>query len=218
MVVAQDNWLFTQHIDKSVDPARDNYPIEIHVTLKYSLENCRDRFFCKQMFKVYRYITNTQTLPSTIGTGFMNTSNYDLVETLTPKENTITYTSVVTFVLQPGETGFYLALRDEGTCVGVSRILVQRFNCAPFQTGLILYPDSPAPVRGSAPAQVSVLCVSNGAVSNSPTVTCSSDGTWGGVGTPTCGCTPGYEIDLSSRERCDSKWIHAFSCCILSFP
>ena len=201
----QDNWLFTQHIRKDVDPALDNYSIQIIVKITNRLLSCLDRFGCNEQFRVYRYLTNTATDSSITGSGFMNTDNYERLETIKPPNSTTTFLNTVTFVMQPGETGFYLALRDQGTCVEISRILVQRFNCAPFQDGLVVYPDSPAPVTGSAP--VAVSCVSNGAVSSqSPNALCSSTGQWVSQ-TPTCGCSPGYEINLNSRDRCDSEFI-----------
>ena len=203
--VDQDNWLFTQHISKDVDPKLDNYTIEIRINITNRLSSCRDRFGCNERFKVYRYMTNSPTSRSISSTGFMNTDNYERIKTIKPDETGVTDTTTVTFEMQPGETGFYLALRDQGTCVEIPRILVYRLNCAAFQDGLILYPDGPAPISGSAP--VAVSCVNSAAVSSpSPHVSCSSDGEWGPE-TPTCGCSPGYEINLSSRDTCDSEFI-----------
>ena len=200
----QDNWVFTQHISKDVDPALDNYPIQINVNITNRLSSCIRRFGCNPQFKAYLNLTNTPTDADITGSGFMNTENYELLETIRPNGTTMTFHTVVTFMMQPGETGFYLALRDQGTCVEISRILVQRFNCAPFQDGLIIYPDSPAPVTGSAP--VAVSCVSNGAVSSqSPHAQCGSNGQWVSQ-TPTCGCSPGYEINLITRDKCDSEF------------
>ena len=203
VIVAQDNWLFTQHISKDVDPKLDNYPIEIRINITNRLSSCRDRLGCKEQFKVYRYMTNSS--PTTSGSGFMNTDNYERIKTIKPAETGVTYTTTVIFEMQPGETGFYLALRDQGTCVDIPRILVYRLNCAAFQDGLILYPDGPAPISGSAP--VAVSCVNSAAVSSSsPNASCSSDGEWGPEA-PTCGCSPGYEINMGSRDTCDSEFI-----------
>ena len=150
-------------------------------------------------------MTNSLTSRSISGSGYLNTDNYELVETIMPAETGVTYTATVTFVMQPGETGFYLALRDQGTCVEIPRILVYRLNCAAFQDGLVLYPDNPAPISGFTP--VAVSCVNNAAVSSpSPHVSCSSDGEWGPEA-PTCGCSPGYEINVGSRDTCDSEFI-----------
>ena len=85
------------------------------------------------------------------------------------------------FTLQPSQTGFYIAVKDNGTCFGISRIKVYRNNCKSFQSGLVLYPDAPAPVSDSV--NINVQCVDNAVVSGSAQVTCGSDGRWGGAAT-----------------------------------
>ena len=67
---------------------------------------------------------------------------------------------------------------------------VYRNNCQSFQSGLVLYPDAPAPVSGSA--NINIKCVDNAVISGSQRVTCHSDGTWGPEN-PVCECHPGYE-------------------------
>lgn len=198
----QNNWLFTQHIHKSVEPSLDNYPVQIQVNLTYILLNCRERHGCKPEFKVYLYKTNTPQAQSTSNNGFMNQNNYVRIMTVVPSTISSTLVETITFELEPREMGFYLAIRDEGTCIGLSRMLVTRFNCPPQQDGLILYPDAPAPVSGNAPVDVS--CVENGQSSTSATVSCSSKGMWGNE-SPVCGCSPGYEVDSGSNSRCNSK-------------
>ena len=170
----------------------------------YSLQSCRDRLGCKQEFKVYHYITNEQRLPSTSGDGYLNTDNYEEIEKVripdqSPKQTTIKFT------LQPGQTGFYLALRDEGTCLGMSRIRVYRHNCISRQVGLVRYPDTPSRASSDddiATRTVTIDCANeNAAVVGSDAVTCRSNGTWGPEN-PVCGCVRGYEIN---GHECDSK-------------
>ena len=124
----------------------------------------------------------------------MNSENYELISEIRPPRSGLTYTTTFPFTLQSTETGFYLAIQDTGTCVAISRMRVYHNNCQSRQTGLVLYPDVPAPVTGSV--DVNVSCVSGAAVSGSPQVSCGSDGTWGPQ-RPVCQCVPGYE----SRQR-----------------
>ena len=202
--VAQDNWLFTQHISKSFDANTNNYDVEILVNITYALKSCRsDRNpSCNTRFKLYRYITNSQQLPSTSNNGFMNTENYQLVDTVNPIETGPTYTVVVVFEMQTSQTGVYLAIRDEGTCLGISRLLVHRYYCREKQIGLVRYPDTPAPITGSV--SVDVLCADNAENSSSAAVTCDSEGQWGPE-MPTCGCSPGYEINMDPGDSCNSE-------------
>ena len=177
----------------------NTFPVQIRINITHRFQSCRQG--CNKEFKVYRYITNSSTLPSTSNNGFMNTANYQLVD----KVNHIDsgpYTAVMVFEIQTSQTGFYLAIRDEGTCLGISRLLVYRHNCRKKQIGLVRYPDTPAPITGSA--SVDVSCADNAESSSSAAVTCDSEGQWGPE-MPTCGCSPGYEINLASRDSCNSE-------------
>ena len=199
----QDNWLFTQHISQDFDPNTYNYPVKIKVQIVYGLSSCRRRFGCEPTFKVYYYATNTTQLPLTTGSGFMNTANYRQFVRLGEyyyRRSASPLAPTTHFTLQPNVTGFYVAIRDNGTCVGISRVRVYRYNCQLFQDGLVLYPDTPAPVNGSE--NVTISCVPNAVVSGSAQVTCHSNGTWGPEN-PVCQCQPGYE---DRETECISKF------------
>ena len=196
----QDNWLFTQYISQSFDPNNYTYPVEIQVELVYALSSCRPRFGCKPKFELYYYATNTTQLPITTGSGFMNTDNYVRFKVVKPADTIRTFTKTFTFTLQSNFTGFYFAIRDNGTCVGISRVKVFRNNCQLRESGLVRYPDAPAPVSGSE--NINIRCVPNANVSGSAQVTCHSNGTWGPEN-PVCQCLVGYE----DREiECFSKF------------
>ena len=168
--------------------------------LVYALSSCRHRFCSDIYFTLYYYETNTTHLPITTGSGFMNTDNYMQFAVVTPADTVRTFTETFTFTLQPNVTGFYFAIRDNGTCVGISRVRVFRNNCQSFQRGLVLYPDAPAPVNGSE--NITISCVPNAVVSGSAQVTCHSNGTWGPEN-PVCECQPGYE---DRETECVSKF------------
>ena len=192
----QNNWLFTQHICKDFDPNIYNYPIKIHVTFLYSPEGCRERLGCNPRVYVHNYITNTIQLPSTEGAGYMNTQHYTEIGALgrygmlRRSATALPPTATLNFTLQPSQTGFYIAVKDNGTCFGISRIKVYRNNCKSFQRGLVLYPDAPAPVSDSV--NINIQCVDNAVVSGSAQVTCGSDGRWGPQN-PVCRCRLGYD-------------------------
>ena len=196
----QDNWLFTQHISQDFDPNTYNYPVEIHVELVYALSSCRKRFGCDPTFKLYNYTTNTMQLPSTSGNGFMNTANYMQFAKAKPADTIRTFTETFNFTLQPSDTGFYLGIRDNGTCVGISRVRVYRDNCQSFQRGLVLYPDAPAPAPDadldpeSNFVNIAISCVPNAIITGSVyQVKCYGNGTWDSDVTPVCECRLGYE-------------------------
>ena len=119
----------------------------------------------------------------------MNTENYEQFGRARPSRTSQAYLDKYNFTLDPSDTGFYVAIRDVGTCVGILRLRVYRYICPSRQEGLVLYPLTPAPVSGSV--NINIKCVDN-AVSGSPQVTCHSNGTWGPEN-PVCKCRPGYE-------------------------
>ena len=211
----QDNWLFTQHINQDFDPSIYNYPVEIRVEIKYAQQGCWTRQGCQQRFTLHNYMINAIQLPSIEGSGYMNTNNYQQFAEITPTDQ-LTHTETFTFTLGSSDTGFYIAIRDTGTCVGISRLRVYRNNCRSFQSGLILYPDAPAPVSGSE--NINFNCVNNAEVSGNPHVTCGSDGTWGPAN-PACVCSLGYEerqTECISKSRDDLQV--AILCSLMGYP
>ena len=198
----QNNWLFTQHISKDIDSERNNYPVDVVVTITFNFQSCRERNDCNRQFKVYRYITNSPTSIS----DHQTTSKYTEIATVSRPEtanaDAVTNETLM-FQLQPNQMGFYLGVQDFGlgTCLGMSRLLVYRLNCRPFQSVLVLYPDTPAPRDGSS--SVDITCASDASVIGSAGVTCLSNGSWGPE-IPECRCDPGFEFDSANLE-CDSE-------------
>ena len=205
VIISQNNWLFTQHISSDFGSNNSyNYNVTIHVEAIYSLQSCRERQGCIQRFNLLHYMTNSSQLPSTSGNGYMNAQNYEFFAVPEGPVSSVTYTNTYNFPLPPSSTGFYIAVQDIGSCIALSRLRIYRENCKSFQTGLVRYPNAPAPVSGEA--SVNFTCVPNGGVmGDEDTVNCGSDGTWA-EGSPMCGCKPGYEIN-QAKDGCQSKKI-----------
>ena len=187
--------------------------------MTYSVRSCRESRGCRQGFNLLHYMTNTQQLPSTEGSGYMNHQNYHkFAEPYAPRSG-LTYTNTYNFTLPPSSTGFYLALQDTGSCIVVSRLRVYRNNCKSRQVGLVLYGDAPSPALDTPIVPVS--CVANSFINGNEskatacgkgrttdTVTCSSDGTWGNENVQ-CSCDCGYEEGIStgtSEPICTRKY------------
>ena len=137
----------------------------------------------------------------------MNTENYFEFGRARPSSTTRAYFETYSFTLDPSDTGFYVALRDKGTCVGISRLRVYHYICPSRQVGLVLYPETPAPISGSI--NINVKCVDNAVVSGSPKVTCHSNGTWG-PDISQCECNVGYaKITENMMPKCVGKSLNA---------
>ena len=175
--------------------------MNITVEVIYALQSCRSELGCDIGFRLLNYKKNTQQLPSTTGSGYMNTGNYEQFGRAGPSSTTRPYFENYNFTLYPSDTGFYVAIRDIGTCVVISRLRVYHYICPSRQEGLVLYPETPAPVSGSV--NVQFTCVDN-AESESDTVTCNHDGTWS-TEVPVCECNVGYE---NMGTNCSGKSIN----------
>ena len=57
--------------------------------------------------------------------------------------------------------GFYLGLRDEGTCGAVERIIVYYVACLGSVEGLVTYPETGVPVRGGNNVVFDAHCAPN---------------------------------------------------------
>ncbi len=96
---------------------------------------------------------------------------------------------------QTNEDGFYLAIRDESTCIVVSRLLVF-YNVCPQETVIFfMRPETLAPIieRLSTPIEVTAQCVTGASPDNgvAPRLTCSQGGVWGTIAGSGCTCNPG---------------------------
>ena len=149
--------------------------MNIAVEVIYDLQGCRYQLGCDMEFKLLNYKTNTPQPPSTTGSGYMNIVNYEQFGIARPQALFERHD----FTLYPSDTGFYIALQDTGTCVNISRLRVYRYICPKRQVGLVLYPETPAPVSGSVNIDVNDMCVDNAVVSGTPQATCHSNGIWG---------------------------------------
>ena len=190
--------------------------MNITVEVIYALQNCRSQLGCDMGFQLLNYKTNTTQLPSTTGSGYMNTDNYEQFGRARPTDTGRSYFETYSFIVNPSDTGFYVAIQDVGTCVGISKLRVYHYICPSHQEGLALYPETPAPVSGSV--NVQFTCVDN-AESESDTVTCNHDGTWS-TEVPVCECNVGYE---NMGTNCSGKFINTlqrtkflrYYCCIV---
>ena len=187
------------------DSSSNDYEVQIRIEVTYALQSCRSQLGCDMGFRLLNFTTDMRQVPATTGRGYMNTENYDEFGRARPRSTTRPYFETHSFTLKPSDTGFYVAIRDVGTCVGISRLRVYRYICPSRQVGLILYPETPAPVSGSV--NVQFTCVDNAYIpkSESDTVTCYHNGTWS-TEVPVCECNVGYE---NTGTNCDGKYIAA---------
>lgn len=189
----QNNWLFTQYINKNV-PANDYYPVRVFVNITYSFMTCSGRVPCSPEFKLLKYVTNSQQPRTT----YTNTSLYSgkgIMPDNIVKNTTLSGTKHFYFDMSEEDKGFYLALQDHdedrGACVTVSRVLVYRHQCRAHVENLVHFPAIQAPVSGTV--SVRSECTRNAhhqSISGLVHV-CTSEGQWSNAQVA-CECDVGY--------------------------
>ena len=102
--------------------------------------------------------------------------------------------------------GFYFAVKDNTSCIQVSRLQIYRHQCPQKQEGLVIFPETAAPAYGVL--IVNVQCMPNSSPVTGAPVICNGTGYW--HGSVQCVCNPGYvqKVDSEENEFCEGKTDH----------
>ena len=185
----QENWLITQHIRRELAGGRRLRKVTVQIDL--TLNGCDITNQCRQTFDVYKWQTSTIN-----STEARNTGNYENVGRVTPPITTgDTSNTEFQDIILDSENGFYLAVFDLGTCIGIERILVLYYVCPEETSQLISRPE--AIEYESLPEEdrfVDGECVENSSTERggNPLLICGRMGQWQVV--IPCLCDPGYEL------------------------
>ena len=197
----QDNWLFTQHISRTVDGYRLQ---QVSVQIEYQLTTCPEDSVgstrCRRTLDLSKYETSTVNPVAA-----MNTSNYALIRTLTTQvsESGTTTKATENFGFNTNESGFYLAIRDTGTCILISRLIVFYNVCPGEPVNFVVRPETIAPTVGSL--NVNASCVDNSSpVGDDFSLTCLESGNWVDDSTR-CECDTGF-VPTMNGENCLCKY------------
>ena len=174
--------MITQHISVPVNVTK--------VMIYYRLESpCSPSTpSCVEDLSLYVWETSTQSKTSAA-----DTSNYHFIANITTAESVIELPPLT-------QSGLYLGIRDNGTCVSVSRVLVYYSVCEAGRQGLVR-------VEGNSSAGDTLpgTCVEN-SVSTSgsgpPLLQCLESGQWAVLSG--CQCSPHFFLD-NSRDLCLSE-------------
>jgi len=200
-----DNWVFSQFIC-----LKDAKELVFNVT--YRFDQCRINPRCDNDYvTMYRYdVDNTASLANQ-----RNPDNYVLLngteedsrlqQSSDTNVRSITQTRLLS---RPTSNGFYLGLRDQGTCGEVTRLLIYYTVCEASKDGLVMYPEFANPPRGGPNEVFYAKCVCNAYNTTSLAVNGFSNGSCIAVAPQgiQCECDGGYisvikEID----ESCERK-------------
>ncbi len=198
----QDNWLITQHINRVVNSTK--LP-QVSVLVEFEQAGCDQG--CQRTFVLEAY--ETSTVDSTTA---RNTSNYRKIDRVAPFDDSVTVSQNQTREInfQTNEDGFYLAIRDESTCIIVSRLLVF-YNVCPQETvNFVMRPETLAPIIEplSTPIEVAAQCVTGAGPDNgvAPRLTCSLGGVWDIIAGSGCTCNPGF-VTSGNGTLCIGRYL-----------
>ena len=180
-------------------PPNTNHNMSVFIEFIFTLTNCIRRFGCNPVMEIYKFSTNGPQ-PREV---YTNTSNYHRIRRKSGS-STLTQTLTINVIVTPDTEGFYVAVRDRTSCIQVVQLRVYRHECAAKQEGLVIFPDSAAPIEGNM--TVTTKCMPNSSPATNMTVLCDSSGFW--TGSAECECDPGY-IMLTDSDRnnyCERKW------------
>lgn len=198
----QENWLFSQYI--SYQQAN-----ELFFNISYRFTQCRDRGSCEDDFvTLYRF-----DVDGPVGAAEQtNPSNYQLLNgteqdsRLQQLPRPVRGVSQTRSMLRPEPRtgGFYLGVKDSGTCGQVNRIIIYYTVCHGRQNELVVYPQAAHPPRNGPDSIFQASCVANAHNITSLDVKAfSGNGTCRDVveGGARCECDAGYQI-AQDRKSC----------------
>ena len=194
----QNNWLFTQFISKTV-PGQTNYNISITIDITYILSSCRARYNCNPEISVFKFDTSGPQ-PRSV---YTDRSNYKLLINNKPGTSTRAQTILLNVDILPEVEGFYLAIKDNTSCIQIAQLQVYRYQCPQKQEGLVIFPETAAPPDEDL--IVNVQCMPNASPITSVSVICNATGYW--HGSAQCECDPGYirKNDSEENDFCEGK-------------
>ena len=198
---AQNNWMFSQFI--SYQSAHEVF---------FQIQNdgfrqCQlDPDTCSVDFlSLFRYDRNTVASSSERENELNYSPLFGTVES-SRVEGTESGGQTQTKGLEPIDNfnGFYLGIRDEGTCGTIVRIIIYYFVCPARVVGLVNYAETPLPLQTGPNSSFSATCASNAynvtsleVILVSATHECVDEATGGAQ----CRCSPGYTN--SSSTACE---------------
>ena len=175
-VPPQDNWLITQHISRNINGILLDQAI---VQVEFEFNGCTVNE-CAQMFTFQRFVTSTID-----PTAAANVSNYHLVDTIAPASSSLRQNASVVINFEGNETGFYLAIRDQLSCLSIHRVLVFYYVCPAVTQDLIIHPETRAPPNTSSSEPITVMgtCVGSAlpVLGEQPVISCLGGGVWSTV-------------------------------------
>ena len=111
----QNNWLITQHISRQTTTLLP----QSTVIVEFEFSSCETVINCARTFSIWKYENSTVN-----ATSAQDTSKYNQVAAVAPEDTTgsVRQNETIEIDFSGNETGFYLAIRDENSCLLIHRV------------------------------------------------------------------------------------------------
>ena len=193
----QDNYLFTQFISKAAPP-NTNHNIRVVVDIQYTLSSCRERLGCNPKFELLKFETSGPQ-PREV---YTDVTNYQSIRIKTGS-SAASQSLIENIGIPANIEGLYLAVRDNRSCIQVAKMQVYRYQCNSKQEGLVIFPETAAPM--SSNMTVTAQCTPHSYPVTHMDVVCTDNGQWSGSGQ--CRCNPGYYRQTGIEgDYCSGKY------------
>lgn len=181
VMTLQSNWLITQHISTALEN-RANIP-----TVRVKLETTPGDSCPSCGVDLSLYVWRTSNIDIKAAT---DADRYHFVGNITSEIR-----DAVINLPSLEHTGFYLGIRDNGSCVNVDRVLVYYTVCESSSFGLVRIDEM---IFNSDTVQGT--CVDNSVSVNNgePLLRCTETGEW--VVVTDCQCSDGFVLDHTGQE------------------
>ena len=209
----QSNYLVTQFINSRTVASSPTTVNEVWIDLSYRFTGGN---YAREFDLLYFETDTANTLAS------HDPSNYKVIETFAPGASMSSGSRSFSFETTPGKKGFYVSVRENGTCLSLSNIRVYTHCCKAQTAGLVTYPLAYAPAQSSSTPTVGEgQCADRSSVEDTTgsvakclgensegssllEVQCVQMGRWDQ--SRGCSCDPGHSLDTSSgSSQCKGK-------------
>ena len=179
---------------------------------------------CSATFKVYKYDTSTIN-PTASG----NVNNFEVMPAavVAPTDQlggVQTQTISLTYSSTDTDSGFYLAIRDQNSCLTISRVLVFYYVCPAEARNLVQFEELLAPPNIPQNEAISVLaqCIPNASPvsqTGQVMVICDERGLWQVIPVSGCECDSGMQPNNNGSECIGETSLLSFKLsCIIFVP
>ena len=180
---------------------------QVSVLVEFELRGCTD-VACEKTFVINKYET-----PMLSSAEARNITRFQRVARVATGDNEAgRQNTTIEINFNTNENGFYLAIVDETTCIGITRVIVFYNVCPAGAVDLVNRTETLAPriERISQPFEISLQCVDGASPEDgqSAKLNCNQGGVWSSIEGAGCRCNPGLVLSEDGQSCVEGTYMH----------